>query len=522
MKRMLVLSILTGIIIALSMPLTYLFLSVKDEKEMAISSSRDMANLFREGVKNTPLLWRYNALKYSFYHHEQLGEVRVFDKHGALIQKRTFAKPGLFMIRGSWPITYNNETYGYVEASHDATSIFTSTGILFIAFSCLGLAVGLLLYRFPTRMVVRAENRTLQAYRELNYIAFSLGEGICVTDREGVITFVNPAAEKILGRSRDELAGQDFHEAVFGCSTRHNQPSPVLKTVSTGEPQRIYEDVFINREGRELPVSYVITPIREERGITGCVTVFQDISERRLLQQEVARLDRMHIIGEMAAGIGHEIRNPMTTVRGFLQILAERKEMASYRNFYKIMIEELDRANSIITEYLNLAKNKHVDLELQDLNAVIRTLFPLIQADAMMSDKKVSLVLGDIPELAMDEKEIRQMIINLARNGLEAMDPGGRLVISTYTEPGNLVAVSVRDEGKGIDNRLMERIGTPFFTTKDQGTGLGLAICYSIAARHNAKIKILTGPDGSNFLVKFNVLKNHAALKRNETNSAVS
>ncbi|MFA4886504.1 MAG: ATP-binding protein, partial [Desulfotomaculaceae bacterium] len=112
--------------------------------------------------------------------------------------------------------------------------------------------------------------------------------------------------------------------------------------------------------------------------------------------------------------------------------------------------------------------------------------------------------LWDIPYIDLDEKEIRQLILNLVRNGFEAMPSGGTLTIKTFRDSGEVV-LAVKDGGKGIGPEILEKIGTPFFTTKDTGTGLGLAVCYSIAARHNARIEIETGPKGTNFYVRFKI-----------------
>lgn len=228
----------------------------------------------------------------------------------------------------------------------------------------------------------------------------------------------------------------------------------------------------------------------------------EEIARREQMEKEMARLDRLNLVGEMAAGIGHEIRNPMTTVRGFLQLMGEKDKYAQDKEFLQLMIEELDRANSIITEFLSLAKNKAVDLKEQNLNTIIESLFPLIQADALVSDKNIEKAAGKIPALFLDEKEIRQLILNLVRNGLEAMSSGGQLTISTYAE-GEEVVLAVQDEGEGIAQETLEKLGTPFFTTKDQGTGLGLAVCYSIAARHNAAIRVETAATGTTFFVRF-------------------
>lgn len=234
------------------------------------------------------------------------------------------------------------------------------------------------------------------------------------------------------------------------------------------------------------------------------LAIIQDITEKVKFEREMARLDRLNLVGEMAAGIGHEIRNPMTSVRGFLQIFSGRKEFAPYKEHLNLMIEELDRANAIITEFLSLAKNKVVVQKTQNLNHIVQALAPLIEADGMVADKHIAFELNDLPEIPLDDKEIRQLILNLVRNGFEAMSPGDKMKIITFREADDVV-LEVQDPGKGIEPYVMEKLGTPFFTTKDNGTGLGLAMCYSIAARHKAKIQVRTGSDGTTFSVRFQI-----------------
>ena len=232
------------------------------------------------------------------------------------------------------------------------------------------------------------------------------------------------------------------------------------------------------------------------------MVVGADITEHKKFEMEMLRFDRLNLVGEMAAGISHEIRNPLTTVRGFLQMLSVKNECAGYRDYYVLMIEELDRTNSIITEFLSLGRNKNVKLEVQNLNKIVHALAPLIEANAAAEEKSMALDLGEIPELLLNEKEIRQVVLNLARNALEAMSNGGTLWIRTFSEEDEVV-LAVEDEGTGIDPEIFPKLGTPFLTTKEQGTGLGLAVCYSIAGRHNARITVDSSPQGTSFNVKF-------------------
>lgn len=234
--------------------------------------------------------------------------------------------------------------------------------------------------------------------------------------------------------------------------------------------------------------------------------IMRDVTSRINLEQSMSRLDRMNIIGEMAANVAHEIRNPLTTVRGYLQMMTNKKEFISYRDRLELMIDELDRTNVIIREYLSLSKNKLVELQNKDLNSIISSLLPLIEADAIAKKVLITRELGNIPLLYLDANEIRQLLLNLVRNGIEAMPKGGALHISTSLEKDKVV-LAIRDQGCGIPSHILENLGTPFQTTKENGTGLGLPVCYRIAARHNATINVETSEHGTTFYVHFNTLK---------------
>lgn len=227
-----------------------------------------------------------------------------------------------------------------------------------------------------------------------------------------------------------------------------------------------------------------------------------DITEMKRIQTEIARLDRMNLIGQMAAGIGHEIRNPMTVIRGYLQLMGAKPKYETDRFMIETMIGELDRANSIITEFLSLARNKSTQLKNQNINDILLKLHPLIQADAYTQNKQIVLQINEMPDILLDTHEISQLVLNLCRNGLEAMQIGGTLTVCSYFEDER-VKLYVEDEGKGIPPEHLDRLGTPFFTTKENGTGLGLATCFSIVERHNARVSIESGPNGTKFLVSF-------------------
>lgn len=312
------------------------------------------------------------------------------------------------------------------------------------------------------------------------------------------IIYVNKCFLDRHGYTRDEVIGRSAVD--LGIWLDLSERSRFFGEIKEKGYANNHEVRFYNKSGDVITVLASGVVIDED-----CVLIASnDITELRLYQKEMARLDRLNLIGEIAAGIGHEIRNPMTTVRGLLQIFISKEQFASEKKCFELMISELDRANEIITEFLSLSKNKAVEQRIVNLNNIIRAISPLLTADSAVADKHIVLELLDIPDIPLDEKEIRQLVFNMVRNGLEAMEPGGILTIKTYVEGDELVLL-VRDQGKGIKKEVLDRIGTPFVTTKENGTGLGLAICFSIAERHNAKIDVETGPAGTTFYVRFRI-----------------
>ncbi len=251
----------------------------------------------------------------------------------------------------------------------------------------------------------------------------------------------------------------------------------------------LFAEAIVEGRGREF-----------ESKITELNPILHHISEQT---DRLARLDRLNIIGEMAASIGHEVRNPMTTVRGFLQFLGNKQVFEDYKSQFELMITELDRANSIITEFLSLAKNKAMNFRNSNLNAIIREVAPLLEADALRHNCQIAMELNDIPVISLDESSIRQLILNIVRNGIEAMPQGGKITITTCSHSSQVI-LSFADEGAGISREVIDKLGTPFFTTKENGVGLGLAVCYRIVQRHNAVMSVESQPEqGTNFTIAF-------------------
>lgn len=324
---------------------------------------------------------------------------------------------------------------------------------------------------------------------------------IILFDLNSRITYWNHGAELGYGWTQSEASGQVIHHLL-----QTEFPESVESIMNSLASEGYWEGELVQyrKDGEALAVkSHWALNIDDSGNPVSILEINQDITAQKKWEIELLRLDRLSIIGEMAAGIGHEIRNPLTTVRGYLQMFSMKKKYSEHKEQFSTMIEELDRANSIITEYLSLAKDKTLHFEYGNLNKVIDALFPLLQADAFFMGHSLQLETNTIPSIYFDKKELHQLLLNLVRNALEAMHSGGVVLIRTYCD-NDKVVLSVQDNGPGIPEELLGRLGTPFLTTKKNGTGLGLAVCYRIIERHNGKIEVDTGPSGTKFSVQFN------------------
>jgi|GEM_PF-1600512 len=319
---------------------------------------------------------------------------------------------------------------------------------------------------------------------------------------DGVIIFWSHGAELGYKWTKEEAVGKFAYTLL---NTQYPQPLEEINKELMTNGRWMGELIETTGDGQIVVVRSCWLLKRGVNGKpVGVLELNKDITEQKNMEKEIARLDRLKVIGQMAAGISHEVRNPMTTVHGFLQWLARKECNNKYKEYYTLMMSELERANEILNGYLSVARQREPEFKVQSINEILLSLRPLLQADAFKIGKELRLDLGEVPESTLDGGEIRQLILNLCRNGLEAMGAKGEVLrISTFVQEEGVV-LSVQDEGPGIDKDMMEKLGTPFLSTKDAGTGLGLAVCYGIVARHKANIKVLTNKEGTTFLIRFN------------------
>jgi len=320
-----------------------------------------------------------------------------------------------------------------------------------------------------------------------------ISDGFFALNRCWEFTFANIETQRIISSDKIELIGKGIWEVfpqVIGSLTYEKMQAAMSQD----------ESVHWEAEGFTMTdqfYEYHAYPFNE-----GLSVFFRNNTESKQQQHELGRLERLNLIGQLAAGISHEIRNPLTTVRGFLQLFGGKSNYAQDKEYIDLMIAEIDRANLIISDFLSLAKSNTDNILPRNINTVINQVFPLLQADAFNSNKEVAMGLEILPDILINENEIKQLILNLVRNGLDVTPEQGCVIIYTYLKEDKVV-IAIKDQGNGIPKEIQGKIGTPFFTTKETGTGLGLAISMGIAQRHNAVFEFETGDEGTTFYVLF-------------------
>ena len=347
-------------------------------------------------------------------------------------------------------------------------------------------------FRYTQIELVKAEERFAAAFRKNPAIMtiVSLDTGRYIT--------VNDAFTKYTGYSINEVVGKTKEELDLVCSSIPGDSEiQFVKNIPLREVTMAYKTK--SKECREALLSSEIIEINGRPCLLG---VAIDVTDSVTYKKEIINMERLKLVGQMAAGIAHEIRNPLQTVRGFLQLLSAKEEISQYSPQFTLMINELDRANQIITDYLALSRDKATEFTTGNLNQIIKKILPLMQIQAVKEDKTIAVELNNIPQVLLNESEIIQLLLNLARNALEATGTKGIITITTKADSDWLV-LSVSDQGQGIPVDVQDQIGMPFFSTKANGTGLGLPMCYSIAERHNAKLNFISNENGTTFYLRF-------------------
>lgn len=323
-----------------------------------------------------------------------------------------------------------------------------------------------------------AEN--VESYNE--NILQCVTSGVMTFDKECRLTTINRAAEELLGMERGRELGKNC-SVLFGDS---NIYKAVRETLEKKAPSARME-ATLERAGARLWLGYNTAVLNDRQGeALGVILSFSDLTEVKRLQEQMELRERLTALGEMSAGIAHELRNPMAVISGYLNLLTKKADSAS-RETIRSIAREIDGMNHIIGDLLTFARPASLNRVKINIREMLEScLASALQASGAGPRVQTSINIGDIAVLA-DEVLMRQAFTNLLQNAVEAMPEGGTL--SIREEGNNELKIMIRDTGAGIPAENLKKIFLPFFTTKDHGVGLGLALVHKIVLSHGGRIE---------------------------------
>jgi two-component system sensor histidine kinase PilS (NtrC family) len=336
-----------------------------------------------------------------------------------------------------------------------------------------------------------ARSKLKQLRLDTERILEHMSSGVLVIDSTGKVLGINPTAEQILGVDKRDVVGIHI-EAAFD-SMAPEFAREVTGALGSGQGRLRHEITLRRPDGSALPLGLSTSILKDDGGEgRGVIAVFKDLTEVREMEERMRKADRLAAIGELSAGIAHEIRNPLASISGSIEILYNELELSGDdKHLMELIMKESDRLNKIINDFLEFARLRPPKRRPVAVARCLDEVAALLANNpAARNGIEIRVVHGD-GELVVetDEEQMKQVMVNLAINACEAMSGGGQLVIETRRTPDGHARIAVRDDGPGIGGEAKERLFEPFFTTKEGGTGLGLAIANKIVESHGGRIE---------------------------------
>jgi two-component system, NtrC family, nitrogen regulation sensor histidine kinase GlnL len=344
-------------------------------------------------------------------------------------------------------------------------------------------------------------------------ILSSVEDGVITLDRSGNVTFFNEAAEMLTDLAASHALSLSFvrifrKEPWLAALIRKSFPP--LQESARGEGD------LVSRWGKKVPVGVTVSPLLEPNGnCLGSILLLRNLTYHKELEEDLKRADRLAMVGTLAAGLAHEIRNPLGGIKGAAQLLRRSLDRdSSLLEYTHIMTREVDRVNLLIEQLLDLSRPAKLEIVPLNIHEVLEDVLLLeLKTNAKPTIAVKKLFDPSLPPIRGDRNRLTQVFLNLVRNGCQAMDGSGTLTITTRLDTDRYVRgqgtgrskfiwVEIADQGVGIKEEDLLHIFSPFFTTKNSGTGLGLAVCYWIIKEHGGIIRVETSEGkGSSFKV---------------------
>ncbi|HYE80728.1 MAG TPA: ATP-binding protein [Clostridia bacterium] len=327
----------------------------------------------------------------------------------------------------------------------------------------------------------------------------TISDGIIVVDSKGRIRNVNQGLCNILGFEEKQLINKNIYSLLNEWDSNFENrllPGIMIESLETQKEFRQQEKVFVrDEEILYLAVStYMLR--NKSKNIIGVLAVVHDFTQKRKLEQQLIHVEKLATAGQMAAELAHEIKNPICSIKGLIQIMG-KKHCLEDSKYYEVITNEIDRISVLLQGFLALTQNKP-KLETVKVNSILEQVVPLIESYAESKNIHINMDLQkDMPYINADRENLRQVIVNIVQNGIDALPSNGSMYISIwYDQINDLVKMEFKDNGSGIKPEYLDKIFEPFFTTKDNGSGLGLAISHKIIENHCGKLFAFNNLDG--------------------------
>jgi two-component system sensor histidine kinase HydH len=315
----------------------------------------------------------------------------------------------------------------------------------------------------------------------------NLPEGIILTDNRLKIRYINDIASKMFDVDTQSAVGQDsvevLPENIYSIKTSKAKNGKITESETT----------IKQTKEQEIPASIFVTEVITEDGtFVGLMYIIKDLTQLKKLQDEVLRKDKLSIIGNLAAGVAHEVRNPLSSIKGYaLHFRDMFPEHSENREAAQILINETERMNRTVTELLEISRPSDIKPQITDIRIILQNTLKLVRADSE-AGPKIDITLDvseNISTVFIDPDRFQQVLMNVFLNSIQAMPEGGQLLISVYPQNSDIVLV-ISDTGIGLSKETRKRIFDPYFSTKTTGTGLGLAIVQKIVEAHRGRIVV--------------------------------
>lgn len=334
----------------------------------------------------------------------------------------------------------------------------------------------------------------------INSLIDRFPSGIIIINKDGTVKFINKIARKLFdisAKRRKKIMIEELFEK------KHATVNPLLKTIEENKPLTRFEINIIDKNGGKNTIGFSTSLLKNGEGkITGAIGLMRGLTKIKEMEKRLMRQDRLIALGEMSAGMAHEIRNPLAGIKTGVEYL-ERLLDKKYRPSVKMIIKEIDRLNRIVTDMTLYANRPPIRSEQINIENLLNVSLAFMKSTIAEKSLKTITKLGDdIPPLQLDTEQIREVFDNIILNAVQSTEENGKITISTHiVKDGKMVEVRIIDTGIGIPKENKEKIFNPFFTTKKGGTGLGLSICHRIIAEHNGDI-IISSKEGRGTTVR--------------------